>query len=108
MVNGMTTVVIISAGMLNSGPLPIPCRAKVLAANSDELTMPSALRSWCHRGGNPRSASTSLLSLLPSLAFIHSIHQMDMHMLDADKLLPSITQASKNLNLGCISPHQTS
>jgi hypothetical protein len=33
---------------------------------------------------------------------------MDMHVLDADKLLPAITQASKNLNLHCVSPHQTS
>jgi hypothetical protein len=31
-----------------------------------------------------------------------------VHMLDADKLLSAITQASKNLNLGRISPHQTS
>jgi hypothetical protein len=29
-----------------------------------------------------------------------------MDVLDADKLLPAVTQASKNLNLGCISPHQ--
>jgi undecaprenyl pyrophosphate phosphatase UppP len=28
--------------------------------------------------------------------------------LDADKLLPAVTQASTNLNLGCVSPHQTS
>jgi hypothetical protein len=26
-------------------------------------------------------------------------------MLDAHKLLPSATQASENLNLGCVSPH---
>jgi hypothetical protein len=31
-----------------------------------------------------------------------------VHMLDADKLLSAITQASKNLNLGRISPDQTS
>jgi hypothetical protein len=31
-----------------------------------------------------------------------------MNMLDAHKLLPAITKASKNLNLRCISPHQTS
>ena len=31
-----------------------------------------------------------------------------MNVLDAHKLLPSVAQASKNLNLGRISPHQTS
>ena len=31
-----------------------------------------------------------------------------MDVLDADNLLSAVTQASKNLNLGCISPHQTS
>jgi hypothetical protein len=29
-----------------------------------------------------------------------------MDVLDVDKLLPAIAQASKNLNLGCISPHE--
>jgi hypothetical protein len=29
-----------------------------------------------------------------------------MDVLDADNLLSAVTQASKNLNLGCISPHQ--
>jgi hypothetical protein len=32
-------------------------------------------------------------------AFVH------MNMLNADKLLPAVTQPSKNLYLGCISPH---
>ena len=31
-----------------------------------------------------------------------------MDVLDADNLLPAVTQASKDLNLGCISSHQTS
>ena len=31
-----------------------------------------------------------------------------MDVLDTDKLLAATTQASKDLNLGCISPHQTS
>jgi hypothetical protein len=31
-----------------------------------------------------------------------------MDVLDADKLLPAVAQAAKDLNLGCVSPHQTS
>jgi hypothetical protein len=31
-----------------------------------------------------------------------------MDVLDADKLVSAVTQASKNLNLHCISPHQAS
>ena len=31
-----------------------------------------------------------------------------MDVLDANKLVPAITQASKDLNLGCIGPHQAS
>jgi hypothetical protein len=53
-------------------------------------------------------AFLSLLSIVPEIpddglpAFVH------MNMLDADKLLTAVTQTSKNLNLGRISPHQTS
>ena len=31
-----------------------------------------------------------------------------MDVLDADNLLTAVTQPSKDLNLGCLSPHQTS
>ena len=48
-----------------------------------------------------------------SIRFFHIANDglttvVHMDMLDADKLLPAITQASKDLNLGRISPHQTS
>jgi hypothetical protein len=76
--------------------------------------------------GNSHCATTVRHQRLPALADIQErpteiglrigfFHIADdglsaivhMDVLNADKLLPAVTQASKNLNLSCISPHQT-
>ena len=59
-----------------------------------------------HTAADPRVSEGGVgLFHIPDDSLSAIVH---MDMLDAGKLLPAITQASKNLNLGRIGPHKTS
>ena len=60
------------------------------------------------RQGLSLLAFLSLLSIVPEIPDDGLPAVVHMNMLDADELLTTAAQASKNLNLGRIGPHQAS